>query len=90
MRPLRLSRADRPIVMERDENGIPHVEASCWLDAVYGLGYMHATDRGTQLLFARSVARGTAAGDITNRPELLETDCFFSASRLASASAARN
>ena len=77
MRPLQLFRTDRPIEIARNEYGIPRVEASCWLDAIYGLGYMHATDRGTQLLFARSVARGTAVGDISNRPELFETDCFF-------------
>ncbi len=77
MKPLRISRADRQIEIIRNPYGIPHVQADCWLDAVYGLGYMHATDRGTQLLFARSIARGTAAGDISNRPELFETDCFF-------------
>ena len=77
MKPLRISRADRQIEISRNSYGIPHVQSDCWLDAVYGLGYMHATDRGTQLLFARSIARGTAAGDISNRPELFETDCFF-------------
>ena len=77
MKPLRISRDERQIEIVRNPYGIPHVQAECWLDAIYGLGYMHATDRGTQLLFARSVARGTAAGDISNSPELFETDCFF-------------
>ncbi|MFP6669932.1 MAG: penicillin acylase family protein [Pirellulaceae bacterium] len=77
MKPLRISRADRQIEIVRNPYGIPHVQGEDWLDAVYGLGYMHATDRGTQLLFARSIARGTASRDISNRPELFETDCFF-------------
>ncbi|MDE0734590.1 MAG: penicillin acylase family protein [Pirellulaceae bacterium] len=77
MKPLKIPRADRQVQVVRDGHGIPHVQADHWLDAVYGLGYMHATDRGTQLLFARSIARGSAAGDISNSPELLETDCFF-------------
>ena len=42
-----------------------------------GLGYMHATDRGTQLLFSRVVAAGEAAGRISNKAELVETDRFF-------------
>ena len=90
MKPLKIPRADRQVQVVRDGHGIPHVQADHWLDAVYGLGYMHATDRGTQLLFARSIARGSAAGDISNSPELLETDCFFPPRRFAHAPAARN
>ncbi len=38
---------------------------------------MHGMDRGTQLLFARSIASGRAAEEITAAEELLETDRFF-------------
>ena len=56
---------------------MPHVEAESWLDSLYGLGYLHSLDRGTQLLFSRSVARGHAAEEIANTDELFETDRFF-------------
>ena len=61
----------------RDENGVPHVEASSWREALYAWGYMHATDRPTQLHFARAVASGQAAEQIANKPELAEMDIFL-------------
>ncbi len=68
----------RPVFsVRRDDAGVPHITAGSWLEALYGLGYMHATDRGTQLLFSRAVASGRAAERIADRAELLETDCFF-------------
>ena len=67
----------RDFSVVRDDAGIPHIRASTWLDALYGLGYMHAIDRGTQLLFSRTVASGRAAERIADKDELLETDCFF-------------
>jgi penicillin amidase len=66
-----------PFVAHRDQAGTPHVEAASWLDAIYALGYLHATDRPTQMLFSRAVAYGEAAGQIANKPDLLETDRFF-------------
>jgi penicillin amidase len=77
VKPIALTTARRPISAARDQHGVPHVEAATWLDAVYGLGYLHALDRGTQLLFARSVASGRAAEEISDSPELVETDRFF-------------
>lgn len=67
----------RDFVVSRDEAGVPHVKASSWLDALYALGYMHALDRGTQLLFSRAVASGRAAERISDRRDLRETDRFF-------------
>lgn len=71
------SKATRDFTVRRDDTGIPHVRAGSWLEAVYALGYMHALDRGTQLLFARAVASGRAAERISDRPDLRETDHFF-------------
>ena len=60
----------------RDENGVPHITAPSWAEALYGLGYMHAIDRPTQMLFARRGQR--PRGElISDKPELLETDRFF-------------
>lgn len=71
------AKATRDFTVTRDEAGVAHVKAETWLDAVYALGYMHALDRGTQLLFSRAVASGEAAERISDRPELRETDRFF-------------
>lgn len=77
MTPVPIRHSNRPFTVERDANGVPHIAAATWLDALAGLGYMHALDRGTQLLFSRSVASGRGAKEIANTPELLETDRFF-------------
>ncbi len=77
MKPLRLKNLKRNIRATRGAHGVPRIEAESWTDALYGLGYMHATDRGTQLLFARSVASGRGAEEISDSPELLQTDRFF-------------
>ncbi len=77
MKNIPLPKTRRRFEAARDENGVPHVRAATWLDALFGLGFMHATDRPTQLLFARSVASGRAAEEISDTPELLETDRFF-------------
>ena len=71
------SHAQREFVVTRSGAGVPHISAPTWHDALYGLGYMHAADRGTQLLFSRSMASGRAAEQISPKDELIETDCFF-------------
>ena len=70
-------KSTRDFVVSRDDTGVPHVRAESWIDALYALGYMHALDRGTQLLFARAVASGRAAELISDRKDLRETDRFF-------------
>ena len=77
VKPIKLENARRPFTAARDGAGVPHVQAASWLDALYGLGYMHGTDRGTQLLFARTLASGRATEELADSPELLETDRFF-------------
>ena len=62
---------------ERDENGVPHVHAPSWREALYAWGYLHALDRPTQLYFSRAVASGRATERIANKPELLEMDLFL-------------
>jgi penicillin amidase len=74
---LNIPDANRMIRIRRDDSGVPHIEATVWPDALYGLGYMHARDRATQVLFSLAVASGCGAERIADRPELFETDCFF-------------
>ncbi|MCA9120472.1 MAG: penicillin acylase family protein [Planctomycetaceae bacterium] len=77
MKKIPLPNTRRRFEVARDDNGVPHVRGATWLDALFGLGYMHATDRPTQLLFSRSVASGHAAEEIAGTPEMFETDGFF-------------
>jgi len=42
----------------RDADSIPHVFASTRLDALYGLGYVHAQDRLWQMEFQRRIGHG--------------------------------
>jgi penicillin amidase len=74
--------ARRRFTVARDIHGVPHIEAGTWRSALYGLGYMHAIDRPTQLLFSRAVASGQATELIADKPELLEMDRFFRRSGL--------
>ena len=77
MKPLRTKGVRRKFEVARDDDGVPHISAHAWRDALYGLGFMHAVDRPTQMLFARAVASGRSAELISDTPELFETDRFF-------------
>lgn len=74
---LRIKNARRKFSAARDDNGVPHITAGDWPSALYGLGYLHALDRPTQMLFSRAVARGRSAELIADKPQLVETDRFF-------------
>lgn len=77
MKPVAMHHVNRDITAARDDAGVPHIRAQSWQDGLYGLGYFHATDRGTQLLFSRSIAAGKGSSEIANTNELRETDRFF-------------
>ncbi len=74
MEPIRTKSARYEFTAARDDNGVPHVQAATWREAIYAWGYMHALDRPTQLYFARAVASGRATEWIADKPELLEMD----------------
>ncbi|MEK6238279.1 MAG: penicillin acylase family protein, partial [Planctomycetales bacterium] len=57
--------------------GVPHIQGADFLDALYGLGYLHALDRRTQLAFARAVGSGRATELLADKPGLLESDRFL-------------
>ncbi|MCE9552940.1 MAG: penicillin acylase family protein [Planctomycetes bacterium] len=77
MKRIETRHARRPFEAVRDENGVPRVEADSFRTALYALGFLHALDRPTQLLFARTIAQGTAAAQIKDRQRLRDTDRFF-------------
>ncbi len=49
------------LVIRRDRRGVPHVEAESEQDAYFGLGFAHAQDRPSQMLWWRRIARGRLA-----------------------------
>ena len=77
MKPIDVGKKRRPFIAYRNKFGIPQIEADSWLSCLYGLGYVHAIDRPTQILFARAVARGTAAERIADKEDLFDTDQYF-------------
>ncbi len=77
MEPIAINSSRVDFQAERDAGGTAHVTADTWHDALYALGYLHASDRPTQIFFSRAVASGQAAERIANKPELVETDRFF-------------
>jgi penicillin amidase len=47
-----------PVDVVRDVDGIPHIFGETSLDALYGLGYVHAQDRLWQMEFQRRIGHG--------------------------------
>src|SRR2546426_3398509 len=47
-----------PIEIVRDADAIPHVYATSKVDALFGLGYVHAQDRLWQMEFQRRIGHG--------------------------------
>ena len=58
---LSVSGISAPITVMRDSIGVPHIFADSPQDAVYGLGFVHAQDRGFQLETTRRFASGRLA-----------------------------
>jgi penicillin G amidase len=65
----------RPIEIERDRSGIPHIYAESDLDAYFGLGYAHAQDRLWQMEMSRRAGSGTLSEVFGTKT--LENDRFF-------------
>ncbi len=61
----------------RDKNGIPHVESDNVTDLFYGQGYVHATDRGMQILLMRILGKGRVAEILDPSNDSVEIDKFF-------------
>ncbi len=55
---LTVSGLSAPIEIIRDADDIPHIFAGSRLDALYGLGYVHAQDRLWQMEFQRRIGHG--------------------------------
>ena len=61
----------------RDELGIPHVDAENLSDMYWGNGYVHATDRGMQMLLMRILGQGRVSEILDSSDTSLQIDIFF-------------
>lgn len=61
----------------RDRQGIPHVEADDESDLYWGQGYVHATDRGMQMLLMRILGQGRVSELLDSGEASLRTDKLF-------------
>lgn len=61
----------------RDEYGIPHIKGRTKEDLFRGQGYVHATDRGTQMILMRTLGQGRAAELLDPSDEMVGIDKFF-------------
>lgn len=66
-----------PITIARDRDGVPQIHAAVVDDALFGLGYCHARDRGLQMLLVRTLARGEASAKLKATADMLALDRFF-------------
>lgn len=78
-----MSRPDRPlagqsgpITLGRDD-GVAIIRAGSRNDALHGLGYCHARDRGLQMLFVRILGRGQGSRWFEGSERMLAIDRFF-------------
>jgi penicillin amidase len=61
----------------RDQNGIPHIRSTDTKGMYQGQGYVHARDRGMQLLLMRILGQGRASEFLDASDEMLAVDTFF-------------
>ena len=65
------------ISIVRDKNGIPHIEADDLKRLYTGQGYVHAKDRGLQMLMMRILGKGRASELLDSGDDTLQVDIFF-------------
>ncbi len=67
----------KKIELWRDKNGTPHVTANSLEDMYWGQGYIHARDRGMQVLFMRILGQGRGSELLAATEDMLAIDTFF-------------
>jgi len=71
---------DKSVSIRRNSLGMPLIETATFHDALFGLGYVHATDRLSQMVSLRLMAQGRLAE--MAGPGVLEIDRFMRAVNL--------
>lgn len=72
---LKIAGLGAPVIVERDSDGIPHIQAASQHDAYVALGFTHAQDRLWQMEATRRIGAGRLS-EILGAP-LLATDKFM-------------
>jgi acyl-homoserine-lactone acylase len=68
------------VSVRRNAMGVPLIESNSFHDALFSLGYVHATDRITQMVTLRLLAQGRLAE--MSGPDLLDADRYMRAVNL--------
>lgn len=76
---------DKSVSIRRNTLGMPLIETATFHDALFGLGYVHATDRLSQMVSLRLIAEGRLAE--MAGPGVLEIDRFMRAVNLRQSAA---
>ena len=76
---------DKSVSIRRNALGVPLIETATFHDALFGLGYVHATDRLSQMVSLRLMAEGRLAE--MAGPGVLEIDRFMRAANLRQSAA---
>ncbi|WP_217474573.1 penicillin acylase family protein [Stutzerimonas stutzeri] len=76
---------DKSVSIRRNTLGMPLIETATFHDALFGLGYVHATDRLSQMVSLRLMAEGRLAE--MAGPGVLEIDRFMRAANLKQSAA---
>ncbi|HVE66554.1 MAG TPA: penicillin acylase family protein [Thermoanaerobaculia bacterium] len=72
---VRVAGLSAPVAIETDARGVPTIRAATRLDALFGLGYVHARDRLWQIEYQRRIGAGRLAEVLG--PRLVDTDRFL-------------
>ncbi len=68
------------VSIRRNAQGMPLIESNTFHDALFSLGYVHASDRITQMVTLRLLAQGRLAE--MSGPDVLDVDRFMRAVNL--------
>ncbi|MCI5055745.1 MAG: penicillin acylase family protein [Flavobacteriales bacterium] len=63
--------------IQRIHGEIPMINAASEEDFYFGLGYMHAIDRGMQLMFMKILGKGLGSQYLQSSDDMLQIDIFF-------------
>ncbi len=73
----RIAGNEGEIRLSRQEYGTPCIEATTLEDALFGLGYMHGTDRQVQMWLMKVIGRGLASEKLQGDDDLIAIDRFM-------------
>ena len=76
-KPVSLNGPDGPVLIERNEQGIPVISGSSLCDIAFGQGWTHGNDRQLQVLLTRIIVQGRAAELLAPDKELIELDTYM-------------